>query len=169
MAHSHPRSPARGNLNGFWLSLAIVGTLTGLFVIGATAASAACPPGKETTDGQKAGATAHKGVEEKLLGQIDLSKEKVKVPGRLFRMRQLIVQPGGEVAWHSHEDRPALIYIVSGEITEYSSHCSVPIEHPAGDLSLESGGLSHWWKNNTKEPATLISADLAADPNEHGM
>jgi quercetin dioxygenase-like cupin family protein len=161
-------SHTRSNIIGF--SLFVAGTLTGLFLIGATAASAACPPGKETTtDGQKPGATAHKDVEEKLLGQIDLSKEKVKVPGRLFRMRQLVVQPGGEVAWHSHEDRPALIFVVSGTITEYSSHCSVPIEHPSGDLSVESGGLSHWWKNNSKERTTLISADLAADPNEHGM
>jgi quercetin dioxygenase-like cupin family protein len=161
-------SHTRTNIIGF--SLFVAGTLTGLFFIGATAASAACPPGKETTtDGQKPGATAHKDVDEKLLGQIDLSKEKVNVPGRLFRMRRLVVQPGGEVAWHSHEDRPALIYIISGTITEYSSHCSVPIEHPAGDLSVESGGLSHWWKNNSKEPATLVSADLAADPNEHGM
>ena len=161
-------SHTRTNIIGF--SLFVAGTLTGLFLIGATAASAACPPGKETTtDGQKPGATAHKDVDEKLLGQIDLSKEKVNVPGRLFRMRRLVVQPGGEVAWHSHEDRPALIYIISGTITEYSSHCSVPIEHPAGDLSVESGGLSHWWKNNGKEPATLVSADLAADPNEHGM
>jgi quercetin dioxygenase-like cupin family protein len=158
----------RTNIIGF--SLFVAGTLAGLFLIGATAASAACPPGKETTtDGQKPGATAHKDVDEKLLGQIDLSKEKVNVPGRLFRMRRLVVQPGGEVAWHSHEDRPALIYIISGTVTEYSSHCSVPIEHPAGDLSVESGGLSHWWKNNSKEPATLVSADLAADPNEHGM
>ncbi len=159
----------RSNLNGFWLSLAVAGTLTGLFVLGATAASAACPPGKETTDGQKAGATAHKGVEEKLLGQLDLGKEKVNIPGRLFRMRQLIVQPGGEVAWHSHEDRPALIYVVSGTIVEYSSHCSVPIQHDAGDLSIESAGLSHWWKNTSKAPVTLISADIAKDPNEHGM
>ena len=159
----------RSNLNGFWLSLAIAGTLTGLFVIGATAASAACPPGKETTDGQKPGATAHKGVDEKLLGQIDLSKEKVNVPGRLFRMRRLVIEPGGEVAWHSHEDRPALIYVISGTIIEYSSHCSVPIEHDAGDLSIESAGLSHWWKNTTKKPVTLISADIAKDPNEKGM
>jgi hypothetical protein len=81
----------RSNLIGF--SLFVAGTLAGSFLIGATAASAACPPGKETTtDGQKPGATAHKDVDEKLLGQIDLSKEKVNVPGRLFRMRRLVVQ-----------------------------------------------------------------------------
>jgi quercetin dioxygenase-like cupin family protein len=151
-------------------ALPVAGVLAGSLALGVTTVHAGeCPADKVTTDGQKPGATAHKGVDEKLLGQIDLSKEKVNVPGRLFRMRRLVVQPGGEVAWHSHEDRPALIYIVSGTIVEYSSHCAVPIVHNAGDLSLEQAGLSHWWKNTTKKPTTLISADIAKDPNEHGM
>ncbi len=128
-----------------------------------------CPVDKQTTDGQKPGATAHKNVSEKLLGAIDLSKERVAVAGHSFRMRRLDVQPGGEVAWHSHEDRPALIFVVSGSITEYSSHCAVPIVHGTGDLSVEQGGLSHWWKNTSKKPVVLISADIAANPEQPGM
>jgi quercetin dioxygenase-like cupin family protein len=160
----------RSEIANIWIALSVAGLLTSLVLVGATAASAGqCPSGKEATDGQKPGATAHKGVKEELLGSIDLAKEKVNVPGRLFRVRRLVVQPGGEVAWHSHEDRPALIYVVAGTIVEYSSHCSVPIVHNAGDLSIESAGLSHWWKNTTKKPATLISADIAKDPNDHGM
>jgi quercetin dioxygenase-like cupin family protein len=159
----------RSDLGTFWMALTVAGTLTGLVVFGATAAFAGCPAGKETTDGQKPGPSAHKNVKEELLGQVDLAKEKVNVPGRLLRMRRLVIQPGGEVAWHSHEDRPALIYVIKGTIVEYSSHCSVPIVHDAGDLSVESAGLSHWWKNTTKKPVTLISADIAKDPNEHGM
>lgn len=152
------------------LALSVAGVLAALFFAGATAASAGtCPPGKVTTDGQKAGATAHKNVAEKLLGQIDLSKEKIAIAGHHFRMRRLDVQPGGEVAWHSHEDRPALIYVVSGAITEYSSACAVAIEHKTGELSIEQGGLSHWWRNNTKKPAVLISADIATDPEKPGM
>lgn len=144
--------------------------LASVLLIGATAASAGeCPAGKVTMDGQKAGATAHKDVAEKLLGQIDLSKEKVAVAGHHLRMRRLDIQPGGEVAWHSHESRPALIFVVSGSITEYSSHCAVPIEHKTGELSLEQAGLSHWWKNNSKEAVVLISADIAEDPNQKGM
>lgn len=147
-----------------------VATATVLALFGASAAFAgSCPAGKETTDGQKAGATAHKDVSEKLLGQIDLSKENVAVAGHHFRMRRLEVKPGGEVAWHSHAERPALIYVVSGAITEHSSTCSVPIDHKTGDLSVEQGGLSHWWKNNGKETSVLISADIAKNPDEHGM
>jgi len=158
------------NLGAFWMALTVAGTLTGLFVLGATAANAGgCPAGQETTDGQKGGATAHKGVKEELLGSIDLAKEKVNVPGRLFRMRRLVIEPGGEVAMHSHEDRPALIYTISGTITEYSTHCAVPIVHNAGDLSIEQAGLSHWWKNTSDKPVTLISADIAKDPKNHDM
>ena len=153
-----------------WFPLSIAGVLTGTIIALATAASAGeCPAGKVTEDGQKAGATAHKDVAEKLLGQIDLSKEKVAVAGHHLRMRRLDIKPGGEVAWHNHADRPALIYVVSGAITEYSSHCAVPIEHKTGELSIEQGGLSHWWKNTSKQTVILISADIAQDKNAVGI
>ena len=148
-------------------SLAVTTILATAACSGAIAGE--CPANKVTADGQKPGATAHKAVDEKLLGSIDLAKEKVHIDGRLLRLRRLVVQPGGEVAWHSHEDRPALIYVTEGTITEYSSHCAVPIEHKAGELSVESGGLAHWWKNNSNKPATLLSADLAATPEDHNM
>jgi quercetin dioxygenase-like cupin family protein len=147
---------------------AVAGALL-VFVSFNAARAGECPADKlVASNGQKPGATAHKNVVEKLLGQIDLTKEKVAVAGHHFRMRRLEVEPGGEVAWHSHDERPALIYVVSGDITEYSSNCSVPIEHAAGDLSIESH-LSHWWKNNSGKPTVLISADIAADPQDHNM
>lgn len=148
---------------------ALATLLAGALAISAPAFAGSCPAGKETTDGQKPGATAHKNVAEKLLGQIDLSKEKIAVAGHHLRMRRLDIKPGGEVAWHSHGERPALIYVVSGSITEYSSHCAVPIVHKTGELSVEQGGLSHWWKNTSGKPVVLISADIAQDPEEHGM
>lgn len=152
------------------IALKVAGAFAGFLLIGVNAASAGeCPAGKVVaSNGQVPGATAHKGVTEKLLGEIDLAKEKIAIGGHHFRMRRLEVAPGGEVAWHSHDERPALIFVVSGKITEYASTCSVPIEHVAGDLSIESH-LSHWWKNNSNGTAVLISADIAADPHDHNM
>ena len=64
------------------LALSIAGALSGALLFGATIASAGeCPADKVTENGQKPGATAHKGVAEKLLGQIDLAKEKVAIGG----------------------------------------------------------------------------------------
>lgn len=153
-----------------YLAISIAAVLSGVLLFGATIASAGeCPADKVTENGQKPGASAHKGVAEKLLGQIDLSKENIAIAGHHFRMRRLDIQPGGEVAWHSHRDRPALIYVVSGTITEYSSHCAVPIVHKTGELSIEQAGLSHWWKNTSKGRVVLLSADIAADPEQSGM
>ena len=99
---------------------------------------------------------------------IDLTQEPVNID-RKFRLRRLEVQPGGVVPWHSHGERPAIIYIVSGAITEYRSTCAVPIEHKAGEVTAETKGVSHWWKNNSSETAVLLSSDLLADPSDKNM
>jgi len=115
-----------------------------------------------TTPGANALANAPtmpKGVTDDVIGSIDLSSE-IGVGGRQLRTRRLVVQPGGIVPLHSHKDRPALIYTLSGSITEYSTTCSIPIEHKAGDISREADGLSHYWVNNGKVPAVLLSSDV---------
>jgi quercetin dioxygenase-like cupin family protein len=103
--------------------------------------------------------TMPKGVTDDVIGSIDLNSE-IGVPGRLLRTRRLVVQPGGIVPLHSHKDRPALIYTLSGSITEYSTACGAPIEHKAGDISREADGLSHYWVNHGKVPAVLLSSDV---------
>ena len=103
--------------------------------------------------------TMPKGVTDTVIGAINLGPE-INVHGRQLRTRRLVVQPGGIVPLHSHKDRPALIYTVSGSITEYSSACGAPIEHKAGDISREADGLSHYWVNHGKVPAVLLSSDV---------
>ena len=135
-----------------------------------TAMAGDCPAGKIVADGkgQPMGATEPKGVTDTVLGMIDLAKEKVALDDHQFRMRQLEIQPGGIVPWHSHAERPALIYVVSGEITEYASTCAVPIVHKAGELSIDAG-RSHWWQNTSNQTVVLISADIRHDPNDANM
>ena len=103
--------------------------------------------------------TMPKGVTDTVIGAIDLGGE-IGVDGRQLRTRRLVVQPGGIVPIHSHKDRPALIYVLSGSITEHSSACGAPIEHKAGDISREADGLSHYWVNHGKVPAVLLSSDV---------
>ena len=107
--------------------------------------------------------TMPKGVTDTVIGSIGLGQE-INVEGRQLRTRRLVVQPGAIVPIHSHKDRPALIYTVSGSITEHSSTCAVPIVHKAGDISREADGLSHYWINHGKVPAVLLSSDVF-----HGM
>jgi quercetin dioxygenase-like cupin family protein len=136
--------------------------VSALFVAAGVAFAGECPSDKRVADGQgqKPGPTAPIGVSDVVRATTDLSKEPAGIHGRQFRLRQLDIAPGGIVPWHSHGDRPAMIYIVSGEIYEYSSSCAVPILHKAGDVAPEKKGTSHWWKNEGSAPVVLISVDL---------
>jgi len=152
------------NRSGLYRTLALAGLLSGSFALATGAANAGtCPAGQVTTDGQKPGATAHKNVTDKVIASIDLADEALKLKDHKFRLRQLVVQPGGVVAWHSHEERPAIIYIVSGSIVEYASTCAVPIVHNAGEVTRETHTTKHWWKNTSKKPTVLLSADILHD------
>jgi quercetin dioxygenase-like cupin family protein len=131
-----------------------------LAAVPALAIAGACPAGKSGVDVRQPDTRAAKGVTDNVIASIDVSKEPIAIPGRLFRMRRLVIQPGGVVPWHSHGERPAIIYVVSGEVTEYASTCSVPIVHKAGDATPELHTTAHWWRNTGKTAAVLLSADL---------
>jgi len=147
-------------LNTKRLAAAIIATAA--FSSFATPAFAGqCPAGQEQMNALANRATAPKAVTDDLLGAIDLGSE-IGVDGRELRLRRLVVQPGGVVPYHSHEGRPALIITVSGQVTEYRSSCAVPIVHKAGELSREAGGIGHYWVNNGRVPAVLLSADVKA-------
>ena len=158
---THPLAKSRC-LGGF-AALALLAISPQLAVAGG------CPAGKEGVDVRPAVTTPASGVTDTVIASIDPAKEPAHIEGRLFRMRRLVIQPGGVVPWHSHGDRPAIIYIVSGTVEEYASNCSVPIVHPAGDVTEEKSGTSHWWKNTGKKTVVLLSADLfpvKADPHQ---
>lgn len=146
-----------------WRHFALAGAIASTLSLAATVATAGeCPADKSVADGQgqKPSTAAAKGVTDVVRSTTDLSKEPAAVNGRLLRLRQLDIQPGGIVPWHSHDNRPAMIYIVSGEVVEYASNCTVPIVHKAGDVAPEKKGTSHWWQNNGTTPVVLISVDL---------
>jgi quercetin dioxygenase-like cupin family protein len=127
------------------------------FAFPANAAAGLCPkPGAMNLANAP---TMPKGVTDAIIGAVDLGSE-IGVNGRMLRTRRLVIQPGGIVPLHSHKDRPALIYTLSGSITEYSSACAVPIQHKAGDISREADGLSHYWVNHGKVPAVVLSSDV---------
>ncbi|MET0961805.1 MAG: cupin domain-containing protein [Noviherbaspirillum sp.] len=146
-----------------WRRIAAIGLAASAMAGGASAAHAGeCPAALKVADGQgqKMGATMPSGVSDKVRASTDLSREPLALNGRQFRLRQIDMEPGGIVPWHSHNERPAMIYIVSGEVVEYASNCSAPITHRAGDVAPERNGTSHWWQNTGSTPAVLISVDL---------
>src|SRR6516162_962728 len=89
------------------------------------ASAGSCPADKTGVNLRAPDKTRAKGVTDNVIASSDVAKVPVHIDGRLFRLRRLVIQPGGVVPWHSHGDRPAIIYIERGEVTEYASTCSV--------------------------------------------
>src|SRR5262245_14768833 len=127
-----------------------------------------CPTDQVKPNATKPVDVGHDGVTDTVIAMIDVDKEQ-GINDRKFRMRKLVIQPGGTVPWHSHGERPAIIYVVEGQIEEYASNCAVPIVHKAGDVVAETKEISHWWKNTGDQTVVLLSADLLKDPNDHNM
>jgi quercetin dioxygenase-like cupin family protein len=144
--------------------LAVVGAVALVASLAAAhgALAGECPANQRAPDGQGQPMSneAAKGVTDRVIASTDLAREPVKVEGRALRARRLDIAPGGVVPWHSHGDRPAMILITSGEISEYASNCKVPIVHKAGDIAAERSPTAHWWKNHGTEPVVIYSFDL---------
>ncbi len=115
------------------------------------------PPSDKIWDGAQ---LATEGIVDETIATVEIDKEPFNIKGRVLRTRTLMIEPGTVVPWHSHDDRPAIMYVIKGELTEYASNCAVPVTYKAGDYVAEGPGLSHWWQNHGDETTMLVSTDL---------
>ena len=59
------------------------------------------------------------GVTAELLATVDLGPEIGGMAGRQLRMRMVTIEPGGVFGpIHDHQDRPGIVYILQGTITD---------------------------------------------------
>jgi quercetin dioxygenase-like cupin family protein len=152
----------------FGRSNLLAGVALGASLMASSAFAGACPADQVKPGATKPVEVGHEGVTDTVIAMIDVDAEQ-GIKDRKFRMRKLVIQPGATVPWHSHGERPAIIYVVAGQIEEYASNCAVPIVHNAGDVVAETKEVSHWWKNTGSETVVLLSADLLKDPSDHNM
>jgi quercetin dioxygenase-like cupin family protein len=60
---------------------------------------------------------------------------------------------------HSHAQRPAFTYVLSGTLLEH--HKGAPDRiYKAGEVLVETTDVEHWAENTGSEPVVLISVDL---------
>ncbi len=155
---------------GIGRSIILAGLAAGGTLIGVSSAVAGdCPADKMKADVRQPATHAAKGVTDTVLAAIDLEKEPANIKERQLRFRKLTIEPGGIVPWHSHDDRPAIIYVAEGEIVEYASNCADPIVHKAGDIRPETHGTSHWWQNLGNKTVILFVGDVLHDKNDKNM
>ncbi|HEX6011029.1 MAG TPA: hypothetical protein VFY87_04325 [Geminicoccaceae bacterium] len=128
---------------------------------GASAAQAGeCPPEHKLAQPRELTAPPDVGTMRQVLTSVDMSGWR-KVDGLALRMRRLVVAKDGFVPLHYHNDRPSIVYVVSGEIVEHATFCGVPILHKAGEWTPEFGDfMGHRWENRSGAEVVLISTDV---------
>jgi quercetin dioxygenase-like cupin family protein len=114
---------------------------------------------KETAMSNKPAATETKGVAVTLLAALDLGPEIEGMAGRQLRMRIVTFEPGGVFGpLHDHKDRPGMVYILQGTITDHRN--GVAKEYGPGVGWPEDRSTTHWLENRGTTPAVEISVDI---------
>lgn len=85
------------------------------------------------------------------LKNIDVNKLKLS-------LNEVRVAPNGVVPLHSHSERPAIMFVAQGEITEFNSNVEKPKKHKAPSATIEFNDVEHWWKNEGDEEVIIYSA-----------
>jgi len=111
----------------------------------------------------KAGPEKNAGLCFKTLGLTPLKGEIPDVEGSSLRMRLITVEPGGHTALHVHQDRPGIVYVVSGAVYNHPKGKKVT-QVRAGEVFCETQGYTHYIENRGEVSATLISADIVTRP-----
>mgnify|MGYP001430140354 FL=1 len=100
-----------------------------------------------------------KGVTVELLSTVDLGPEIEGMAGRQLRMRMVTIEPGGVFGpLHDHVDRPGIVYILQGTITDH--RVGVDTEYGPGVGWPEDRNTLHWLENRGTTRAVEISVDI---------
>lgn len=104
-------------------------------------------------------APATRGVTVTLLSTVDLGPEIEGMAGRQLRMRLFTIEPGGVLGpVHDHKDRPGIVYILQGTITDHRN--GVATDYGPGVGWPEDRNTVHWLENRGAVPAVEISVDI---------
>jgi len=99
------------------------------------------------------------GQSEELLRSLDLTSELQSTAGRRLRMRRITVQPGGVLGIHNHVDRPAITFLLQGQMTYHQEGKPDVVANP-GDGFAEGRATTHWAESTGKVPAVWIAVDI---------
>jgi quercetin dioxygenase-like cupin family protein len=109
--------------------------------------------------GQRQPPSANVGQSEQLLRSLDLTSEMETTAGRPLRMRKITLQPGGVLGLHNHVDRPAVTYLLQGQMT-YRQAGKPDVVIGPGEGFGEGRATTHWAENTGTIPAVWIAVDI---------
>lgn len=106
--------------------------------------------------------TEHKGLEVEPVGVIpsDSMETTTGLTGHKLQLRAITIMPGGQIAKHSHANRPGLVKVISGEWTEGRESGETVYSANTPEGIVEDENTTHWFFNRGDEPATAIVCDV---------
>ena len=109
--------------------------------------------------GSEQAAPETRGITTEVLGTVDLGPEIEGMEGRQMRLRMVTMEPGGVYGpLHDHVDRPGIVWILQGTITDIRD--GVATEYGPGLGWPEDRSTVHWLENRGSVPAVEISFDI---------
>jgi quercetin dioxygenase-like cupin family protein len=115
--------------------------------------------GEDRTMSNEPAALETKGVTVESLATVDLGPEIEGMAGRQLRMRMVTIEPGGVFGpVHDHKDRPGVVFILQGTITDHRD--GVATDYGPGVGWPEDRHTTHWLENRGAIAAVEISVDI---------
>jgi len=100
-----------------------------------------------------------RGVTVELLSTLGLGPEIEGMEGRDLRMRRVTIEPGGVFGpLHDHVDRPGIVFILQGTITDHRN--GIATDYGPGVGWPEDSNTLHWLENRGTIAAVEISVDI---------
>jgi quercetin dioxygenase-like cupin family protein len=133
-------------------TLAVCTAIAGLAMgaIGGYGLAAVAPP------------TEHKGLSLESLGVVpaESMQATIGLEGYILQLRAITIEPGGQIAKHSHATRPGLVRMISGEWVEGRASGEEIFDAATPKAVIEDEDTVHWFFNRGSEPATALVCDL---------
>lgn len=100
-----------------------------------------------------------RGVTAEVIATVDLGGEIEAMAGWRFRLRKFKFEPGAVFGpMHDHKERPGLVYILQGTITDHRD--GVATEYGPGLGWPEDRTTMHWLENRGSLSAVEVSVDI---------
>lgn len=108
------------------------------------------------------GPSEHRGIQVSTLGVItDASMyEQIGLSGYNLQLREITIDPDGQIAMHSHATRPGLVKVINGTWIEGRPDGERIYAASDDGGILEDSETTHWFWNRGDEPATAIVCDI---------
>ena len=118
--------------------------------------------GYQMAQAQRAAPTEHKGVGVESLGVIpEFSlQSQIGLSGYKMQLREIVLEPGGQIARHDHYKRPGLVLTLEGSWVEGRPDGEKEYPSTLKQAILEDLTTEHWFFNDGDVPARVVVSRL---------